>query len=341
MIVIDHGEVVFVGDVAHIIGASRAGPRGAAVIPNREAFSNLLLVCGRHHKVIDDRRTRDKYPPDMLRQWKRDREYEFDATTLAALDQLGSLTGKLPGLLVQSFKETTAELKATVDRFEEAGLIAHNAAEMLRDAVEQMPALGSDLHRTAQLLMSFADQMPHFGQSAMHLSSFADSGAGRSLYDVAEALNKFSTTVDVYELQRTVDQLNVVADRFPNPHDFREASAELSEARRAVVVPRPRVAGLGPQDAVADVEPDTDLFRVVKAVLISVVVGLVIGAAGVGWLMHNSAVKATQTRQACTGASAPPGFVVQRSVKVQGKLSPSPYVCPTWYPKPIVRPGKH
>jgi hypothetical protein len=66
MIVLDGGEPVFVGEVAHIVAAVASGPRGGVDVSDRDAFENLLILCGRHHKIIDDVRTRDRYPVEVV-----------------------------------------------------------------------------------------------------------------------------------------------------------------------------------------------------------------------------------------------------------------------------------
>ncbi len=45
-----------VGDVAHIVGESPDGPRGSSPLTpeQRDLYSNLLLLCKPHHKLIDD-----------------------------------------------------------------------------------------------------------------------------------------------------------------------------------------------------------------------------------------------------------------------------------------------
>ena len=42
--------------VAHIVGNSRRGPRGEFELTAEEGnlHSNLILLCGSHHKIIDD-----------------------------------------------------------------------------------------------------------------------------------------------------------------------------------------------------------------------------------------------------------------------------------------------
>jgi hypothetical protein len=68
------GEVI-IGEMAHIIAASVAGPRGNVemVDDQRHTHANLLLVCERHHKVIDAQPM--SFPAERLRQVKADHEH--------------------------------------------------------------------------------------------------------------------------------------------------------------------------------------------------------------------------------------------------------------------------
>jgi len=100
---------------------------------------------------------------------------------------------ELKTLFVRSFKEITAELKATVVRLEQAGAIAHGAAELLHSSVAGLP----EIDHSAQLLMFFADVLPSFDHSAQQLaySVAAMPGFGHSaeqlerLIDVAPRLD--------------------------------------------------------------------------------------------------------------------------------------------------------
>ena len=49
------GDPVVLGHVAHIVGQSRRGPRGETELAaaDRDAYGNLILLCGRHHRIVD------------------------------------------------------------------------------------------------------------------------------------------------------------------------------------------------------------------------------------------------------------------------------------------------
>lgn len=68
------------GEVCHIIGSSRDGPRGSEESVNLQIdFSNLMLSCQKCHKEADD--NPDEYPPELLRQWKREHENRIETQT--------------------------------------------------------------------------------------------------------------------------------------------------------------------------------------------------------------------------------------------------------------------
>lgn len=48
-------DSAFLGQAAHIVAASRQGPRGRSDLSeaDRDKHTNLILLCGVHHKLID------------------------------------------------------------------------------------------------------------------------------------------------------------------------------------------------------------------------------------------------------------------------------------------------
>ncbi len=68
------------GEVAHIIPVSQDGPRGNEESANLQIeFSNLMLLCQQCHKEIDDKP--DKYPPELLSEWKWKHEVRIEIQT--------------------------------------------------------------------------------------------------------------------------------------------------------------------------------------------------------------------------------------------------------------------
>lgn len=74
----DEGEQPrVVSEVAHIVGARTGGPRGRAEMSDEERRhpDNLILLCERHHKLVDDRW--ETYTPDVLRGMKARHEARY------------------------------------------------------------------------------------------------------------------------------------------------------------------------------------------------------------------------------------------------------------------------
>lgn len=59
------------GEECHIVAQSPGGPR-AADIPDIDGYGNLILLCRKHHKQIDDQRSH--FTPERLKEIKRAHE---------------------------------------------------------------------------------------------------------------------------------------------------------------------------------------------------------------------------------------------------------------------------
>ncbi len=67
-------------EVAHIIAAKKDGPRGTDQSGDLQTrYSNLMLLCQRCHKEIDDHP--EKYPFELLRSWKQEHENRIEIQT--------------------------------------------------------------------------------------------------------------------------------------------------------------------------------------------------------------------------------------------------------------------
>ena len=68
------GDPVILSKIAHIVAENLDGPRGRYPLPSEERNkeSNLLLLCGKHHDIIDNQP--HFYTVERLRQMKQDHE---------------------------------------------------------------------------------------------------------------------------------------------------------------------------------------------------------------------------------------------------------------------------
>lgn len=60
------------GEEAHIVGRSRGGPRAGRHAGDIDGYGNLILLCSRHHKEVDDQV--NTFTVDWLHEIKRDHE---------------------------------------------------------------------------------------------------------------------------------------------------------------------------------------------------------------------------------------------------------------------------
>lgn len=77
--IVDTVQDVITGQVCHIKAKSPKGPR---YDPNqtpeeRDGFSNLMVMCAAHNKIIDDESTRDRFPVEVLVRYKLDHEAQY------------------------------------------------------------------------------------------------------------------------------------------------------------------------------------------------------------------------------------------------------------------------
>ena len=62
---------IHVAEMAHIIAASRKGPRADTAVTqaDRGSYNNLILLCANCHTIID--KSPGDFPDNMIREWKR------------------------------------------------------------------------------------------------------------------------------------------------------------------------------------------------------------------------------------------------------------------------------
>src|SRR4051794_22269698 len=74
--IFDTDSGVVVGEICHIKGRSPNGPRydPDQTEAERNGYENLMLMCGAHNKIVDDKKTRDKFPVELLQKYKADHE---------------------------------------------------------------------------------------------------------------------------------------------------------------------------------------------------------------------------------------------------------------------------
>ena len=72
-------RAVITGQAAHIKGDKPGAARYDKLMTDdeRSDFDNLIMLCPRHHKLIDDKESRDSYSVELIKKWKGDHLEKF------------------------------------------------------------------------------------------------------------------------------------------------------------------------------------------------------------------------------------------------------------------------
>ncbi len=168
--------------IAHIIGVK---PNAARYRPcaseeearERESFKNLLLLCLAHHAEVDDRNHgEDRYPPELLRRWKRDHEGEHGPE----LDRIGPLReDQIAALLVSVFTPPVTRLEMIADQLEQTGTLTDGALRELRSIITVMSDNAHGVEAQSARQLSYAAEV--FDAQGLR-------GSARSLAHAADTL---------------------------------------------------------------------------------------------------------------------------------------------------------
>jgi hypothetical protein len=163
--------------IGHIYGVKPGAARFNAAIPDeeRDAFTNLLLLCLPHHGDVDDKKTGERmYPPELLRGWKTKHEGR-DGPALAGLGRVDE--DSIGELLAEAFSPPIERLQSIADQLEQTGTLNAAALLQLRQVVRVLrdSSVGVDRH-TALMLAEAADiyGTGSFTRAAAQLYSAAD-----------------------------------------------------------------------------------------------------------------------------------------------------------------------
>ncbi len=214
------GEPVLNLDIAHIRALKPSGKRFDPewTLEQRNSFANLLLLCNVHHKRVDGVGS-EKYPVEVLENWKRLREADGQ-------DALAGLSGLTEARLVEMIYEAQ---EAYVDR---VGPLLKAVAQEMPELASLMRVLRSDLKAlggrdpgvsedTALMLYQASNGLRHLQDDAPWLQQASD--GLRHLQDSAPMLAQ--TARDLQRLAELPSELSSAADK------VRRAAAAMADAR--------------------------------------------------------------------------------------------------------------
>lgn len=115
--IFDTSYDVMVGQICHIKGKNKGGPRydQAQSDEERNSYENLLLMCGAHNKIIDAPRTRDRFPVSLLQQYKAEHEAKHQNSVVN--DQTLSefiAAFQMAGSIITTFNQTGGQAAHTI-----------------------------------------------------------------------------------------------------------------------------------------------------------------------------------------------------------------------------------
>ncbi|MFE3169999.1 hypothetical protein ACFXPA_11755 [Amycolatopsis sp. NPDC059090] len=206
---------VFVDDpdknvqIAHIRALNPTGPRynppgHPTMAPAaRNAFPNLILLCPRHHRLVDNPANQHLYTVDLLHDWKKKAERDI-RTKVDGLDRLTE--ERLDAMLTNAARNTRDEIDQAIAEFTEA---SGAAAELLRALFDKIERHYLDAESIARL-SDAAHQLTHLQDTA------------GLLYHAAGKLGNFEDNVGILsqtakslgELEGTASQLQAAASGF-------------------------------------------------------------------------------------------------------------------------------
>lgn len=212
-------------DIAHIHGFDAKGPRFREMpVSKRNAFDNLILLCGTCHKRVDG--DEEQYTVDVLKQWKTERESK-PLGSLAGLQDLDKakmeeMLDKAVGEIrheMTSFAEEFPELARTLRQVIEAPpILDWDAVEMLHLAADKL-----DLPTYAEIMAGAADRL--------ELPTYAEMMAGAAgelkLPQYAEMI---SFAAGNLKLSEHASQLDTAAEHMRLAPQIEQATRELTAA---------------------------------------------------------------------------------------------------------------
>lgn len=208
------GETPIVtAQIAHIRAAKKGGPRYDENMTDEErrSFSNLLVLCTFHHRLIDTKPTGDNYPAELLQEWKEQHEGQL-SKDLAALTE-EDLTEFLNSTLEELIAETKSELLAAIEKVE---AISRESAELLRTLVNETfssPAIDPDtvavLAESTQAFNNLPDYAPVLLESSRRFDHLPDHAS--MLHESAQGLLNLPDYAPMLQ-ETTHDLKNAVAE---------------------------------------------------------------------------------------------------------------------------------
>ena len=232
---------VALAEVAHIHGLNKRSRRYDESIPepDRNNFKNLLLLCEKHHKLVDGADTWTHYPVVTLIAWKRDREGDL-AGELGQLDWITQDT--LHDLMAEAIEDTQSRILEAIDGIstvsgETLAMLKTLVAEMLKLPYLNPDDIASLEHSADVLQVVIPEYVPQLSRSALILQEVMDyvgilSDSTRHLVNLADYAETLRCATSPLEnLGAFLPQLHEVAESVGSGavSQYREVASRMSD----------------------------------------------------------------------------------------------------------------
>lgn len=194
------------GHIAHIVAASENFLRGDDPLPlsERSNIENLILVCQKHHAVIDNPDYIDKYPKDLLLRFKQQHEaliYELTGCNPDRTSKVIRLKARIGGQSVAASYDQICEALFQQQKFpREATFVDIDLTQHTAGETKNFIAYGVE-HIRSQVA-TVADKGVLSGE-VEHLSVFAIGPIPLLVYLGSQLSNKIPT--DLYQRHRDTE----------------------------------------------------------------------------------------------------------------------------------------
>ncbi|MEO7297484.1 MAG: hypothetical protein ABI042_02770 [Verrucomicrobiota bacterium] len=107
--IVDRNTLTVTGKVCHIKAKSVLGPRydESQTDEERHGFQNLILLCGEHHNIVDDKSQVDKFTVEILTGYKKKHEQTGN-------NELSQEDAKLARRLIDSYLQIEVDQSQTM-----------------------------------------------------------------------------------------------------------------------------------------------------------------------------------------------------------------------------------
>lgn len=189
---------VSIVEVAHICGLHKGSRRYDDQMSERERnnFKNLILLCKKHHDLVDGEHTWMNYTVTTLTQWKTARE----GNLADELDQLDWITqDRMQELMANAIEETLNKILGAIDSISSISTETLRILKSLVSETLKLPYLNPEdiasLEYCAEVFEILPEYLPTLFEAAGHLRDASE--YSEILYQAAKKLDSLADNAEM------------------------------------------------------------------------------------------------------------------------------------------------